>query len=169
MHDVCSTADDQPVQDNNFLTFAGSQHASWQSDAKLLCHTGHHRLGMHRISHRDISSAFIDSYLPQTMKLVNSFVTSKLGNSSNFCSNLLIMSQVVTNALLLSAPSLVNSPIHVFTTHWASQGASSQSASTSWQGIIRRNRCFCIAKEQAPGCVLPADSPTRLAQLTSST
>ncbi len=66
------------------------------------------------------------------------------------------------------ASGLVNSPTLASTAHWVVQGAVGQSASTSWQGIIRRNRCFCIAKEQAPCRVLPADSPTRLAQLISS-
>ncbi len=63
---------------------------------------------------------------------------------------------------------LVNSPTLESTAHWAVQGAVGQSASTSWQGIIRRNRCFTISKEQAPSRVLPADFPTRLAQLISS-
>ncbi len=73
--------------------------------------------------------------------------------------------QIVSLSLALV---LVNSPTLASRAHWAAQGSVGQSASTFWQGIIRHNRCFHIAKEQAPCCVLPADSPTRLAHLTSS-
>ncbi len=44
------------------------------------------------------------------------------------------------------------------------QGTVNHSASTIWPGIIRRTRYFGIAREQAPGRVLPADDPTRPAQ-----
>ncbi len=46
----------------------------------------------------------------------------------------------------------------------ADQGAVGQLGSTFWLGIIRRKRYIRIPREQAPGCVLPADFPTRLAQ-----
>ncbi len=39
------------------------------------------------------------------------------------------------------------------------QGGVGRSASTTWLGIIRRNRYFGIAKEQAPSRVSPADPP----------
>ncbi len=42
---------------------------------------------------------------------------------------------------------------------FSAQGPVGWSASTIWLGIIRRNRYFGIAKEQAPSCVLPADPP----------
>ena len=48
---------------------------------------------------------------------------------------------------------LVNSLI------WAVQGAVGHSTSTTWPGIIRRTRYMSIARDQAPGRVLPADFP----------
>ncbi len=48
------------------------------------------------------------------------------------------------------------------------QGTVGHSASTFWPGIIRRTRYFGIAREQAPGCVSPADVPTHLAQHVST-
>ena len=104
MHNVCSTADDQPVHDNNTPAFAGSQHVDWQSDTIPSCHTGRHRHGMHSISHRDTSSAYTDSYLPLTMKLVNSFVIPKLVFPFLNCQHLLLCLNMSIMPLLSAFP-----------------------------------------------------------------
>ena len=151
MHGVCSTADDQPVHDNNTSTYAGSQHVIWLSDTKPSCYTGRHRHGMHRTSHRDISSAYTDSYLPLTMKLVNSFIISKL---------VLLLPNLPT-VVLYSNMSIMHSTFSSFLGNTFVQGAVGHSTRIFWSGIIRRSGT-CIGREQAPDRVLPVDFPTRL-------
>ena len=148
MHDVCSTADDQPAEDSNASAFTNSQYAIWHGDTKPSCHTGRHKHGTHRISHTDISTAYTDSYLPLTVKPVKSFTFLNLVNGP-------IMLKHVVNAFIYR--------IFLASTHAPTvQGAAGQSARTIWLGIIRRTRYHHIAKEQAPNRVLPAECPTRL-------
>ncbi len=60
---------------------------------------------------------------------------------------------------MLSNVSIMFACSHTIFFDFAAQGA--VSASTIWSGIILRSST-CIGKEQAPDCVLPADTPTHL-------
>ena len=154
MHDACWTADDQPAIGIRTSTLASIKHKIiWHSGHKSTCYAGRHRHGTHPTSHRVISTAYTDSCLPLTMKLVNSFIILNLVNCFTFSKlvNSCIMLKHVNNTFLFSilpGDALV-------------QGAVGCSTCTFWSGIIRRSGT-CIGREQAPDRVLPVDFPTRL-------
>ncbi len=77
------------------------------------------------------NNAYTDSYLPLVIALVK--------------------------ILYITAASSFN--FHIAFLCFSAQGQVGWSASTIWLGIIRRNRYFGIAKEQAPSRVSPADPP----------
>ncbi len=144
MHDVCWTADDQPATGIRTSTLASTElQIIWQSGYKSTCYAGRHRHGTHPISHRVTPTAYTDSCLPLTMKLVNSFCIFLNLSSAALYLNMSIM--------------------HLLSVFSLAQGAVGCSTRIIWSGIIQRSGT-CIGREQAPDRVLPVVSPTRLAK-----